>query len=892
MDNLVGYVDGIYGATVVGWAINLQNPTQPVEVIVEIGGRIVGQGFAVNRRPDVMTAGYPTANCGFEISVPAEAAETGYYSVRAITNSAFLANSNQIAAPVKPPKRNLSWSIDSVDQRHIAGWIVDLDKPRASLMIEVVCNEILLASTLAKSNRHDVFLAGIPSQRCAFELKIKWQRPICPEDKVIVRLADDYTPIASYLYSDFIAAKFLVTGQLDTFDGRFASGWVCDLDNADRPMKVEILHNDTIIASGPADLARADVVDAGYPKLNCGFRIFIPHTKLPAAGEKITAREAQSRIELNASPVTVGRNEGFDHFINARRTLPEATLSRFRRRYDRKRSNHISIVMPVLNASLDRVNEAIISVLSQWSSNWELIVVDDFATSAAIAFSIRAFAGRDDRIVVVTAPSHGGIAAASNLGIQAAKHDVVTLMSHVDHLEPNAVSQIRKAFEADRVDIVYCDDVATSEDINDIIELNARPAFSYDYYLSHPYFNRLVSYRKSLIAKVGEYDEDLKLSYDIDLILRALEQARAVSHIPRVLYRWRARPADAGHADQKLVAAATAEAIQRSLDRRRLGCTVTPGLGLNEYRIRWPAADGKTLIIIPTKNMVEFLRKAILSIEATVSPDRYRLVIIDHESDDAETCKYLSELSEKYTVHSYKGNFNYARMNNEAFRLYSDDCRFVLLLNNDVEALKDVETLEDGWLERLCSLAARPDVGAVGPMLIYDNKQIQHAGVLVGFNGAAEHAHRFQDAYVENHRYSGYNSHLTVCRDYSAVTAACMLLKSETYEQVKGFDENLDIGFNDTDLCLRIRELGLKIIYDGFTVLYHRESATRNLVKEMLFHPDNTEYFRQRWHDTFERGDHFYNPLLRINGLDHVPGSPAQNKKMFSPRIVDLTFDR
>ena len=212
----------------------------------------------------------------------------------------------------------------------------------------------------------------------------------------------------------------------------------------------------------------------------------------------------------------------------------------------------------------------------------------------------------------------------------------------------------------------------------------------------------------------------------------------------------------------------------------------------------------------------------------------------------------------------YSGVFNYATMNNLAVKTHGAGAKYVLLLNNDVEAF------EDGWLQRMRSLAARSEVGAVGPLLLYGDKRVQHAGVLMAFSGAADHAMKFQTAYLaKNERHPGYNCNLTSVRDYSAVTAACMMIRMDVFKKVRGFDERFVVGFNDTDLCLRIVAAGFKILYDGFSVLYHHESATRTQ-NDSVNHPEDDARLRTRWAHYFKNGDPFYSPLLAPKGTDHT----------------------
>ena len=212
---------------------------------------------------------------------------------------------------------------------------------------------------------------------------------------------------------------------------------------------------------------------------------------------------------------------------------------------------------------------------------------------------------------------------------------------------------------------------------------------------------------------------------------------------------------------------------------------------------------------------------------------------------------------------------------------------FVLFLNNDVEAI------QKGWLDRMASLAARRDVGAVGAMLLYADRRVQHAGVILGFNGSADHALKFQDAWLDENgrRNLGYNCSLTSVREFSAVTAACMMLSSASFLAVGGFDPHFGIGFNDTDLCLRVRATGRKVLYDGHTILYHYESATRSETKQ-VFHPEDTSRLLATYASLLAAGDPFYNPYLSQTTQDHVAREDAGCRRDKLPRVTQVDLHR
>lgn len=308
---------------------------------------------------------------------------------------------------------------------------------------------------------------------------------------------------------------------------------------------------------------------------------------------------------------------------------------------------------------------------------------------------------------------------------------------------------------------------------------------------------------------------------------------------------------------------ATTAAIQRHLDRLGTGAKARQAVEFNQFEIAWPDPGGKVLIVIPTKDGIDVLRQCVQSIEATTPAEDYRLVVIDHELKEAKSKNYLARLAKRHTVMPYQGIFNYALMNNLAVRTCGQGEPFVLFMNNDIEAF------EKGWLPRMRSLAARADVGIVGTALMYADRRIQHGGVIVGINGLADHALRFEPVWEQDGtRRLGYNASLTAVRDFSAVTAACMMMRRAVFDQVDGFDEAYVVGFNDTDLCLRVGRAGYKVLYDGRTILFHHELVTR-IAKAHLKHPNDDKKLRRDWADLLRQGDPYYSPLLELYGSDH-----------------------
>ena len=663
-----------------------------------------------------------------------------------------------------------------------------------------------------------------------------------------------------------------IVGCFDGIAGTTAIGWAVDPGRPSEPAEIEFLVDDQVVATCWADAKRDDLVRIGVGDGQHGFRCTLPISLLSQPGVEVHARLRNGGTPLGGSPrgrQTLGHLE---KWRNRRNRLSKRSERRLRDRLDRATAGQVlSIVMPVYNTRHDWLRGMLDSIRAQWCSRWELTCVDDASTDSEILPILQEYARRDPRIRVIASSANAGIAHATNQGIRAATGQYVAFVDHDDHLEPDAVYKLLRATRTG-AELIYSDEALTEEDIDAIMVVAARPAFSYDFYLSHPYFVHVVCVQRQVALDIGGWNEDLAISADVDFVLRVIERAKSVAHVPSILYRWRTHAGSAGHQSKDAVTKTMHGIIRAHLQRAGINATVRQGLDFNQYRIDFPDRPGRTLVVIPTRNRVDLLRKCIDSITRTVPPGAVRLVVIDHESDDPATLAYLRSLGAPSldttaAVMPYRGAFNYSAMNNAAVTRYGEGCDTILFANNDIEAT------EPGWLESMRSLCVRRDVGAVGATLIYPDSTIQHAGVIIGINGLADHAHRLQPLMLTKvRRYPGFLQSLVSVRDYSAVTAACMMVPSAVFEEVGGFDELQAVGFNDTDLCLRIGEAGYKVLNDPYAVLLHYESSTRSSA-DQLEHPQDSRQFRTTWRTLLRDGDPFYNPMLDLQGPDHQLGT-------------------
>ena len=519
----------------------------------------------------------------------------------------------------------------------------------------------------------------------------------------------------------------------------------------------------------------------------------------------------------------------------------------------------ISILVPTYNTPEPMLNAMLRSVQDQLYPNWELCIADDGSSQPHVRATLQVFAKKDKRIKLHLGQTNHGVSHASNRALEMATGPFIVLLDHDDLLEEQALFRVAESIAHDDPDMVYSDEVLVSPDGETVLQYFHRPAFSPEYLRSHPYIVHMVGFRTRLVRELGGFDEQLKISQDYDLILRASEQARTIVHLPEILYQWRTHTSSAGHEKINEVMAASTQVLQRHLQRCSVHGTVGPGASFNFFETRYPLTPGlRVAIIIPTKNHGDLVRQCIDSIHATTTGVDYDIVVIDHASDDPDTIAYLASVRPQVQVLRYEGPFNFSRINNWAVAQLNGSHSHYLFCNNDIEAL------EPGWLQRMLELAQQPDTGIVGAQLLYpDRSSIQHAGVCVGAFGIAEHYGKFLRLPPDRIDIS-FMGRLITTHEVSAVTAACLLMRRNAFEEVNGFDEALAVGFGDVDLCLRTLERGWRILYCPQATLLHHESYTRGKTVGYDPHPEDSAKFSARWKDFLQQGDPYFNPGLSL----------------------------
>ncbi len=517
----------------------------------------------------------------------------------------------------------------------------------------------------------------------------------------------------------------------------------------------------------------------------------------------------------------------------------------------------ISVVVAVHNVGEQWLRSCLDSVVDQTYDQWELCVADDCSTAEHVRPVLREYAERLGaerfRLVLLDTPHH--ISRAINAAAAAASGEYLAFLDHDDELTLDALQVMVREMQQSRADLYYSDD--------DKVDANGgryapqfKPDWSPELLLSYSYISHLLLMRTELFRSLEGFREGFEGSQDYDLLLRAAERSPRVVHIPRILYHWRALPqSTAASTSAKSYSLETGRrAVSEALVRRGLRGEVTQPrfareAGLGIFRIDYAGIPEPLVsIIIPTHNG-RFLERCIESLQEHTDYSNYEIIVADNLSDEPRTVDYLAGLKHKVLriAHPESGRFSFAYVNNQAAAHASGE--YLLFLNDDTEAL------EPRWLRAMVGVLQNPEVGAVGAKLLYPDRRIQHAGVLLGggARGLARHAFRLAGG-----DYGGYLSFAQVMRNYSAVTAACLLTRRGLFEELGGFDEaRFAVAYNDVDYCLRVCERGLRVVYQPDAALLHHEGISRGYRDD----PREEAAFEEMW--VSGRRDPYDNENLR-----------------------------
>ncbi len=520
-----------------------------------------------------------------------------------------------------------------------------------------------------------------------------------------------------------------------------------------------------------------------------------------------------------------------------------------------------SFVIPLYNPPLDFWKQAIESIENQVYDNWEICVADDASTIPEVREWMEAYKQREPRFRILYREENGHISKTTNDALSLVTGEYVVFMDQDDLIREDALYQVARLVNlSEPADLYYSDEDKINE-WNLHSEPHFKPDWSPDSLLSRNYLGHLCVYRTEGIRAAGGLRTGYEGSQDYDLALRFTEQFTRIVHIPEVLYHWRIHgsSAAAGEYVKPYAYRAARNALTEAYARRGWKAEIDFLDGFRGYLARLEIKDkGLVSIIIPSRNKEDYLERCLKSIVDKSTYRDFEIILVDNGSDSpgffrlVERWKNRDGIRFKYVKD--EAEFNFSRVNNLG-RAHAEGS-YLVLLNNDTEVITP------DWLEGLMERAQNPESGVIGCKLLYPDETIQHAGVIIGLGGAAGHVLVGEDRHGP-----GYFNYVNLLSNYSAVTAACVMVRTSVYDEVGGFDEKFKIEYNDVDFCLKVREAGYHNMYVPHVELFHYESVSRghphSTSESYKLHVKEVNLFQKRWKKYLDH-DPCYNPNLSL----------------------------
>lgn len=584
---------------------------------------------------------------------------------------------------------------------------------------------------------------------------------------------------------------------------------------------------------------------------------------------------------------------------------PDADALKAQRKEEFDGSVKFSVLVPVWNTPEIYFREMADSVLGQTYPHLELVIADASPENKELSSLLKIYEERDSRVKLVRLEENGGIARNTNAGAAACSGDFICFLDHDDMLAPNALYEAAKALRALGEDSRFVQMIYTDEDKmrfgssggREYFQPHFKPDFNLDLLRSNNYICHFLMVRRELFQDAGGIDPSFEGAQDHEFILRCVdrifgrdlkkpgypeEKAAAagereekngpagtevfpVLHLPGALYHWRVHDlSTADNPDSKKYAYdAGQRAVEEHLKRQGLRAEVSQRKDHGFYRVRYKA-EGEPFvsILIPNCEQKQSLERCLNAIREKTSYSKYEVLVVENNSSSSGILNYYRSVQGKDHVRVIrrKGPFNFAALNNYAAARAKG--QFLVFMNNDIELLTE------NWLEEMLSVASRAEVGAVGARLFYPDGKIQSAGIALGIGGIAGSLFTGM-----NGSFGGYMHRAETMQDLSAVTAALMMVRRDAFDEAGGFTEELAVAFNDVDLCLKIRERGLLVVYDPFVRAVHYESASRGdeyTEEKARRYREEVRYMKEHWKAYYDSGDPYYNPNFSLARWDYT----------------------
>lgn len=469
----------------------------------------------------------------------------------------------------------------------------------------------------------------------------------------------------------------------------------------------------------------------------------------------------------------------------------------------------ISVIMPVYKTPVQWLSRAIESLQEQLYDNWELCAVDDCSPTADQREILEQYAANDPRVRYRVLKKNGGIAVASNVGLEMAQGEFIALLDHDDELPADAFFWIVDAINRNPdADFIYTDECK----IDDTPERRLshfifKPDWSPEILFNSMLTGHLTVYKKNAVDTLGGFRSQFDFSQDYDLALRMVEVAKKIVHVERVLYLWRSIPGSAASGGKDFARESNIAALDDALDRRGIQGKAEPLPHVNYVSVDLPKTT-KVSIVIPSDSFKN-LKLALNAILEKTDYPNYEVVVVCN-GPLAEQLEGEFRSSPQIVFLPYNKKYNFSDKCNEGARAASGE---IVVFYND-----DVFPAQSDWVEKLIEYLYIPGVGGVSPKLLHEDETIQYAGMISGTPGLCGTAYNnvpreANDSFLSMHKY---------VRNVSILSGACCALKTEVFRRIGGFDAvNTADGHSDMDLSYKLLEAGYRCVYTPHAVLYH-----------------------------------------------------------------------
>ena len=803
-----GVIERVGSIALHGWAVDLTNPGFPASLILVVDGRPRCVFVSTDKRDDVTALGLPGAAAGFRLDLPDDVFDGAIHavSIRFRTGGplGILTSEGEQQGEIRTrfQPTTVTGTIDGMSGSSIRGWAFRHDertgRRSGDITVDVLSNGVRIDQVKAGLIRNDVAEVHGCEPHCGFryELPPRFRdgRPFLLEFEA----APDGTPLSGSPFQ----GQAPMRSSMDQLHGMYA--------------KVQTL---------------------------C--------TQLYSLKDQLRGMVSTEEPTLDAYH---GWAAGYFACLQAR-LVAERRTPRYAELLGADAPT-VSVICPAYKPNLAEFAAAIDSVRRQTWTKWELIILDDGSGSRALTELIGQYCSQDTRIRAIRHKANRGISAATNTAITAATGEYVALFDHDDLLVDVALEIMLLTARQTGARVLYSDEDKIDE-YGKLSEPHLKPDWNYRLALTNNYVCHLLMIERSLLLEVGQLDSRYNGAQDHDLVLRLSEALPpgAIHHVAEILYHWRkSATSTAGSLSSKRYAVeAGRQAVLAHIRRRGLPASVTAPFDTTFFDVRWRfTAEPKISILIPFKDQLDTTRRCVECILANTDYGNYDIALIDNWSNEPATMAWLASLRSEPRIRVFRieERFNFSRINNLVAQQV--DGEFLLFMNNDIFVS------QRDWMRLMVDEAlADPKVGIVGIRLLYPNGMVQHAGVVLGVGGVADHTFRFYQPDAPGYFYR------SVCaQDLSAVTAACMLCRADAFRDVGMFDaEKLAVAFNDVDLCLKVGRAGYRIVYTAGVVAEHCESLSRgnDLAEHNLtrFYDENQTMI-DRWGALIGR-DPFYN---------------------------------